>query len=71
MSDEKTKVVSTGVSFSTILTILFVALKLLGVIDWSWWLVLLPTIISVGLTALVWLVIGLIMIVCIIAASLD
>lgn len=28
------------------LTILFVALKLLGVITWSWWLVLLPEIIA-------------------------
>ncbi len=29
-----------------ILTIIFVVCKLLGVIDWSWWLVLLPEIIA-------------------------
>lgn len=30
-----------------ILTIIFVIMKLLGKIDWSWWLVLLPEIIAV------------------------
>lgn len=29
-----------------ILTIIFVVLKLIGKIDWSWWLVLLPEIIA-------------------------
>lgn len=32
-----------------VLTVLFVALKLTGVIAWSWWLVLLPEIIAVGI----------------------
>lgn len=32
-----------------LLTIVFVVLKLTGVITWSWWLVLLPEIIAVGL----------------------
>lgn len=32
-----------------VLTIVFVVLKLLGVIAWSWWLVLLPLIISVSI----------------------
>lgn len=31
-----------------VLTVVFVVLKLVGVIDWSWWLVLLPEIIAVG-----------------------
>lgn len=31
-----------------ILTIVFVVLKLCGVIAWSWWLVLLPEIIAVA-----------------------
>lgn len=30
----------------TVLTIVFVVLKLCGVIDWSWWLVALPFIIN-------------------------
>lgn len=35
--------------FAELLTIVFVVLKLTGFIGWSWWLVLLPTIISVSL----------------------
>ena len=33
---------SSGIGFSGLLTIVFIALKLLGVIDWSWWWVLSP-----------------------------
>ena len=32
--------------FTEILTIIFVVLKLIGKIDWSWWLVLLPEILA-------------------------
>lgn len=32
--------------FTEVLTIVFVVLKLIGTIDWSWWLVLLPEIIA-------------------------
>jgi len=39
-----------------ILTIIFVVLKLSGVIAWSWWLVLLPVIISFSLY-IIWLVV--------------
>lgn len=35
--------------FTEVLTIVFVALKLLNIIDWSWWLVLLPEIIMVAI----------------------
>jgi len=31
-----------GTGFLGLLTILFIGLKLTGVISWSWWLVLLP-----------------------------
>ena len=46
---EKTKVVSKGISFSGLLTILFIALKLCKVIDWSWVWVLSPLWIDLGL----------------------
>ena len=46
--------------FGTLLTIVFVVLKLTGVITWSWWLVFLPMIISWGLFLLVLLVVGII-----------
>ncbi len=39
----------------SVLTVVFVTLKLVGVIDWSWWLVLLPEIIGLILVAIVYL----------------
>ena len=44
---------SGGIGFVGLLTIVFITLKLTGVITWSWWLVFLPMIISFGL----WLII--------------
>jgi len=41
---------SGGIGFSGLLTILFVGLKLTGYIDWSWWWVFSPIIISTVLT---------------------
>ena len=38
-----------------ILTGIFVILKLLGKIDWSWWLVLLPEIIAAAAYILIWI----------------
>jgi hypothetical protein len=37
-----------AIGVTSLLTIVFVILKLTGVIDWSWWLVLLPTLIPLG-----------------------
>lgn len=37
-------------SFTSVLTLIFIVLKLLGVIEWSWLGVLSPTIISLILT---------------------
>lgn len=31
-----------GLSFTSVLGLIFIVLKLVGVINWSWWLVLLP-----------------------------
>lgn len=42
-----------GIGFIGLLTIVFITLKLTGFITWSWWLVLLPMIISFSL----WLII--------------
>lgn len=38
-----------------VLTIVFIVLKLTGVIGWSWWLVLLPEIIAFG-AYILWIV---------------
>ena len=47
---------NTGIGFSGLLQITFIVLKLCKVINWSWWLVCLPTIILVGLIILLYLV---------------
>lgn len=39
--------------FTEILTIVFIVLKLIGVISWSWWLVLLPEIIALGIYVII------------------
>lgn len=44
---------SSGLGLGSVLTIIFVVLKLVGVIDWSWWWVLSPTLISIGLLIIV------------------
>lgn len=40
------EVSSSGYGLSTILTVIFVIAKLVGLVEWSWWIVFLPTIIS-------------------------
>ena len=44
---------SSGLGLASVLTIIFIVLKLVGVIAWSWWWVLSPALISIGL----WLII--------------
>ena len=58
---EKTNYTS-GVSLSTLLTVLFIGLKLTGHIDWSWWWVLSPLWISAGLAIFVLIIIAVILV---------
>lgn len=44
---------SSGLGFSSILLIVFIVLKLVGVINWSWWWVLSPLWIGAILAVLV------------------
>lgn len=56
MKDDKkqtNKVTKTGIGFSGLLTIAFIVLKLCGVINWSWWWVLSPIIISTGISLII------------------
>lgn len=48
---------SGGLTFSSLLTVAFVVLKLCGVINWSWWWVLSPIWISVGLGIIIGVII--------------
>lgn len=36
-------------NFLSVLTLIFIALKLTGFIDWSWWFVVMPTLIHAAL----------------------
>ena len=45
-------------NFLSVLTLVFITLKLTEMIDWSWWFVLAPTLIQVG--AMISTIIGLI-----------
>ena len=49
----KNKKIIKGGAFLILLTIAFIALKLTGVISWSWWQVLLPIILPLSLALLI------------------
>lgn len=51
---------SSGIGFCGLLTIVFIVLKLLNVITWSWWWVLSPIWISVVLVVAILIVVGII-----------
>ena len=51
---------SSVISLSNILTVVFVVLKLTGVINWSWWLVFLPSLIHIGLILVGLLIVALV-----------
>ena len=60
MSDNN---VTVGPSGLTLLAIVFVTLKLCGVIGWSWWWVLSPLWIPLAILAAVLVVVGVVMLV--------
>jgi hypothetical protein len=49
---------SGGIGFCGLLTVLFVGLKLTGYINWSWWWVLSPVLISSGIALLALIGVG-------------
>ena len=53
MSNTTSSSSSSGIGFTGLLTILFIALKLLGKIAWSWWWVLSPLWISFSLAVVI------------------
>lgn len=56
MSD-KVETSSGGIGFCGLLTIVFIVLKLVGVINWSWFWVLSPMIFSISFTVLILLIV--------------
>lgn len=54
---ENITVVKGGASFTELLTLVFIVLKLTGVISWSWWWVLSPIWIGLGLAVVICLIV--------------
>lgn len=51
------EVVSKGLSFLNMLTLIFVIAKVLGLVTFSWWLVFMPTLIQVAIVLIVLVVV--------------
>ena len=49
-----------GPGFSSLLTLVFIVLKLIGVINWSWWWVLAPLWIPFGIVLVLVIIISII-----------
>lgn len=50
-----------SLGFLGALTLIFVVAKLWGIIDWSWWLVFLPVIISFGFALIILLFVSIVL----------
>ena len=48
MNKNKNTNINNGIGFVGLLQIVFIALKVAKVIDWSWWMVFLPTWLDLG-----------------------
>lgn len=44
---------TSGLGIASVLTIVFIVLKLVGTINWSWWWVLSPILIDIGLSIII------------------
>lgn len=49
-----------GIGFFELLQVVFIALKVAKVIDWSWWLVFIPTWIHLGIIILLIIILAII-----------
>ena len=49
---DNNKSTNKGIGFTGLLTLVFIVLKLCGVVTWSWWWVLSPIWISIGVCAM-------------------
>lgn len=58
MSNSNVNVNCSSGALLTLLTLLFVAAKLVGLIDWSWWWVFSPAIAGVVLSVAVFIFVG-------------
>lgn len=57
MKENKNSNVYNGIGFFGLLQVVFIALKVAKVINWSWWLVFLPTWIDLGICLIIIIVV--------------
>lgn len=57
MNNENSNASRSGIGFFGLLQIAFIVLKVARIINWSWWLVFLPTFIEVGIFIIGFLVV--------------
>ena len=53
MKENRNSNIYNGIGFFGLLQVVFIALKVTKIINWSWWLVFLPTWIDLGLCLIV------------------
>ncbi len=56
MKESNNNVTTGGITAIDVLQIVFIVLKLCGVIKWSWWLVLMPLWISLGIGIILFII---------------
>jgi hypothetical protein len=56
MKESNNNVTTGGITAIDVLQIVFIVLKLCGVIKWSWWLVLMPIWISLGIGVILFII---------------
>jgi len=71
MSDNNNNAYSSGLSLSSVLGIVFIVLKLTGLINWSWVWVLSPFWIPVGIVAAFLLIFGVVALAAVVLAGLE
>jgi hypothetical protein len=60
MSESNSSSSSNGIGFTRLLTIVFIVLKLMNVIDWSWWWVVSPILFEIAIVITILFVLGVI-----------
>lgn len=60
MNDNNNNIERRGLSFLSILTLIFVVAKIFGLLTWPWWLVLIPAFIPLIIAVVILLIIAIV-----------
>lgn len=48
----------TGITFFDLLAVMFIAFKIVGVVDWPWWVVLMPIWVPIAIIVIVFIILA-------------